>query len=162
MALRNLSASPVFADSLFSNRFHHIDRLFRQLTEYTSVAAIPAYDLKKQDASHYLLTVSVPGWKEEELEIEMVGGNLNISGKHTEETTEDQTCWIHRGIRKADFQLSFSLPEHTKVNNAKLEHGLLLVNIYQELTLVSDWGERGSQRTCNLKYDGYIRAFSFL
>ncbi|HAS9380867.1 TPA: heat-shock protein, partial [Salmonella enterica subsp. enterica serovar Typhimurium] len=34
---------------------------------------------------------------------------------------------------KADFQLSFSLPEHAKVNNAKLEQGLLLVEIYQEI-----------------------------
>ncbi len=75
--------------------------------------------------------MSVPGWKEEELEIETVGGNLNITGKHTEETVEDQTHWIYRGIRKADFQLSFSLPEHAKVNNAKLEQGLLLVEIYQ-------------------------------
>ncbi|MDI5823385.1 heat-shock protein, partial [Salmonella enterica subsp. enterica serovar Kentucky] len=41
--------------------------------------------------------------------------------------------WIYRGIRKADFQLSFSLPEHAKVNNAKLEQGLLLVEIYQEI-----------------------------
>lgn len=55
---------------------------------------------------------------------------MNITGKHTEDTVEDQAQWIYRGIRKADFQLSFSLPEHTKVNNAKLEQGLLLVEIY--------------------------------
>ncbi|MBZ3829656.1 Hsp20 family protein, partial [Salmonella enterica subsp. enterica serovar Meleagridis] len=117
----------------FSDRFNRIDRLFSQLTGDTPVAATPAYDLQKRDANNYLLTVSVPGWKEEELEIETVGGNLNITGKHTEETVEDQTHWIYRGIRKADFQLSFSLPEHAKVNNAKLEQGLLLVEIYQEI-----------------------------
>ncbi|HAW6752401.1 TPA: Hsp20 family protein, partial [Salmonella enterica subsp. enterica serovar Enteritidis] len=111
MALRTLSALPVFADSLFSDRFNRIDRLFSQLTGDTPVTATPAYDLQKRDANNYLLTVSVPGWKEEELEIETVGGNLNITGKHTEETVEDQTHWIYRGIRKADFQLSFSLPE---------------------------------------------------
>ncbi|EEA6787592.1 Hsp20 family protein [Salmonella enterica subsp. enterica] len=133
MALRTLSALPVFADSLFSGRFNRIDRLFSQLTGDTPVAATPAYDLQKRDANNYLLTVSVPGWKEEELEIETVGGNLNITGKHTAETVEDQTYWIYRGIRKADFQLSFSLPEHAKVNNAKLEQGLLLVEIYQEI-----------------------------
>ncbi|EAY6240919.1 heat-shock protein, partial [Salmonella enterica] len=32
MALRTLSALPVFADSLFSDRFNRIDRLFSQLT----------------------------------------------------------------------------------------------------------------------------------
>ena len=32
MALKTLSALPVFADSLFADRFNRIDRLFSQLT----------------------------------------------------------------------------------------------------------------------------------
>lgn len=39
MALRTLSALPVFADSLFSDRFNRIDRLFSQLTGDTPVTA---------------------------------------------------------------------------------------------------------------------------
>lgn len=81
MALRTLSAFPGFADSVFSDRFNRIDRLFSQLTGDTPVSASPAYDLKKVDGNHYLLTLSVPGWKEDELEIETVGGNLHVSGK---------------------------------------------------------------------------------
>ncbi|WP_122028999.1 Hsp20 family protein [Salmonella enterica] len=105
--LQRLTNTTTVSFSLFSDRFNRIDRLFSQLTGDTPVAATPAYDLQKRDANNYLLTVSVPGWKEEER--------------------------IYRGIRKADFQLSFSLPEHAKVNNAKLEQGLLLVEIYQEI-----------------------------
>lgn len=48
MALSTLSALPGFADSLFSDRFNRIDRLFSQLTGDTPVAATPAYDLKKR------------------------------------------------------------------------------------------------------------------
>ena len=133
MALRTLSALPVFADSIFSDRFNRIDRLFSQLTGDTPVAAAPSYDLKKQDSNRYQLTVSVPGWKEGELEIETVGGNLTVAGKRAEESSEEKENWIYRGIRRADFQLSFSLPEHTKVSGAKLENGLLQVDIYQEI-----------------------------
>jgi len=133
MALRTLSALPVFADSIFSDRFNRIDRLFSQLTGDTPVSASPAYDLRKQDSNRYQLTVSVPGWKENELEIETVGGNLTVSGKRAEESTEENENWIYRGIRRAGFQLSFSLPEHTKVNGARLENGLLQVDIYQEI-----------------------------
>ena len=74
MALKTLSALPVFADSLFADRFNRIDRLFSQLTGDTPVGALPAYDLQKIDDSNFLLSVSVPGWKDEELEIETVGG----------------------------------------------------------------------------------------
>lgn len=38
MALKTLSALPVFADSLFADRFNRIDRLFSQLTGDTPVA----------------------------------------------------------------------------------------------------------------------------
>ncbi|WLI78885.1 Hsp20 family protein [Kosakonia sp. H02] len=133
MALKTLSALPGFSDSIFADRFNRIDSLFSQLTGNAPVAALPAYDLKKVDANNYLLNVSVPGWKEDELEIETVGGNLHISGKRDESESQDEQGWIYKGIRRSDFRLSFSLPEHAKVSNAKLESGLLQVTIYQEI-----------------------------
>lgn len=69
MALRTLSALPVFADSLFSDRFNRIDRLFSQLTGDTPVTATPAYDLQKRDANNYLLTVSVLAGKRKSLKL---------------------------------------------------------------------------------------------
>jgi molecular chaperone IbpA len=133
MALRTLSALPTLADSLLSDRFNRIDRLFSQLTGDTPVAAAPSYDVKRRDASNYTISVSVPGWKENELEIETVGGTLKISGKRAEESSSEQESWIHRGIYREDFQLSFSLPEHTKVSHASLAEGLLKIDIHQEI-----------------------------
>ncbi len=40
MALKTLSALPVFADSLFADRFNRIDRLFSQLTGDTPVGTL--------------------------------------------------------------------------------------------------------------------------
>ncbi|MCW2477663.1 Hsp20 family protein [Candidatus Symbiopectobacterium sp. NZEC135] len=133
MALRTLSAIPGFADSIFADRVNRIDRLFSQLAGDSPIASLPAYDLKKVDDNNYLLRVSVPGWKEDELEIETVSGNLHVSGKQTENESQDESGWIYRGIRRSDFRLSFSLPEHAKVSNAKLESGFLQVSIYQEI-----------------------------
>ena len=120
MALKTLSALPVFADSLFADRFNRIDRLFSQLTGDTPVGTLPAYDLQKVDDSNFLLCVSVPGWKDDELEIETVGGNLHISGKRqeTDASTDSGERWIYKGIRRANFQLSFSLPEHAQLKNS--------------------------------------------
>lgn len=43
MALRSFSAFPSLADSVFSDRFSRIDRLFSQLTGDTPVSATPPY-----------------------------------------------------------------------------------------------------------------------
>lgn len=103
MALKTLSALPVFADSLFADRFNRIDRLFSQLTGDTPVGTLPAYDLQKVDDSNFLLSVSVPGWKDDELEIETVGGNLHISGKR-QETDSRQTA-VNAGFIKVSAAL---------------------------------------------------------
>lgn len=133
MALRTLSAIPGFADSIFADRVNRIDRLFSQLVGDSLIASLPAYNLKKVDESNCLLSVSVPGWKENELEIETVSGNLHVSGKQAENESQDESCWIYKGIHRSDFRLSFSLPEHARVSNAKLDNGILQVSIYQEI-----------------------------
>ncbi|HDK6715535.1 TPA: Hsp20 family protein [Klebsiella quasipneumoniae] len=135
MALKTLSALPVFADSLFADRFNRIDRLFSQLTGDTPVGTLPAYDLQKVDDSNFLLSVSVPGWKDNELEIETVGGSLHITGKRaqSENHSGNSQGWIYKGIRRADFQLSFSLPEHAQINQAQLDSGILKIAIHQEI-----------------------------
>jgi len=135
MTLRNFSLIPSLTDTLFSDRFNRMDRLFSQLTGDTPVAATPAYDIRRVDKERYALAVSVPGWKENELSIETVGGQLTISGKKAEqsETENQESGWLHRGISRADFRLSYTVPEHVKVTGAKLEDGILSVDLYQEI-----------------------------
>lgn len=135
MTVRNFSLIPSLSDALFSDRFNRMDRLFSQLTGDTPVAATPAYDIRRVDKERYALAVSVPGWKESELSIETVGGQLTISGKREEqkETASAENGWLHRGISRADFRLSYTVPEHVKVTGAKLQDGILAVDLYQEI-----------------------------
>jgi len=140
MSLQPFSALPSLADAVFSDRFSRIDKLFSQLTGDSPVTAAPAYDLQRFEPHRYALTISVPGWKEQELEIELRGGRLSVSGhreKESQETSGDsrqeEQSWLHRGIARHDFQLSFSIPEHMKVTGATLAEGLLNIDLYQEI-----------------------------
>ncbi len=135
MTVRNFSLIPSLTDALFSDRFNRIDRLFSQLTGDAPVTATPAYDIRRLDKDRYALAVSVPGWKESELSIETAGGELTISGKREgqSESENQETGWLHRGISRADFRLSYTVPEHVKVTGAKLEDGILAVDLYQEI-----------------------------
>ncbi|MEQ4531866.1 MAG: Hsp20 family protein [Mixta sp.] len=135
MAFKSLSLFPDVTDSLFSDRFNRIDRLFSQLTGDAPLTTAPACDIKRQDESHYSITLSVPGWKENELEISATGGQLTVSGKRAEEQNQqdEKNGWLHRGISRHNFSVSYSLPQHVKVERARLEHGLLEISLYQEI-----------------------------
>jgi molecular chaperone IbpA len=139
MALRHFPLFPSVADSAFSDRFNRIDRLFSQLTGDAPVSVSPSYDLRQTDIEHYELTVSVPGWQEHELEIEVAGGRLTVTGQKEEVTDNEankegqNSGWLHRGISRSDFRLSYSVPEHMKVTTARLQDGLLRVGLHHEV-----------------------------
>ncbi|NPE53514.1 Hsp20 family protein [Dickeya dadantii] len=136
MAFKSMSLFPAVTDSLFSDRFNRIDRLFSQLTGDTPLTATPSYDIRRLDDTHYGITVSVPGWREEDLEISTHGGQLTISGKRKEEVSEaeqEQEGWLYRGISHTDFSISYALPEHVNVESAHLENGLLTVTLKQDI-----------------------------
>jgi molecular chaperone IbpA len=135
MAFKSLSLFPDVTDSLFSDRFNRIDRLFSQLTGDVPLTTAPACDIKRQDESHYSITLSVPGWKEDELDISATGGQLTVSGKRAEQQNQqdEKGGWLHRGISRHNFSVSYSLPQHVKVERARLEHGLLEISLYQEI-----------------------------
>ncbi|KFF70280.1 Hsp20 family protein [Pectobacterium brasiliense] len=140
MSLRNFPVSSSLIDSVLSDRFNRIDRLFSQLTGDTPVSLTPPYDLKQVDDEHYALTISVPGWKESDLEIEVAGGRLTVTGRkesvmesETDSAESSNEDWLHRGISRSDFQLSYSVPEHMKVKDAKLEDGLLSIGLHLEI-----------------------------
>lgn len=141
MASRTFPVFPLLSDALFSDRFNRIDRLFSQLTGDTPVAVTPPYNLKQLDDERYALTLSVPGWKESELEIEVAGGRLTVTGRKEERTENKANAdsdrsdggWLHRGISRTDFRLSYSVPEHMKVTEAKLQDGLLSVGLHLEI-----------------------------
>lgn len=133
MALRTLSLFPDVSGSLFSDRFNRIDRLFSQLTGDSPLSATPSYDIRMLGDNRYGITLSVPGWKEDELEIKTAGGRLTVTGKREEKSESEEEGWLHQGISRADFNISYSLPEHVKVQGAALENGLLTVELYQEI-----------------------------
>lgn len=133
MALKTLSLLPAFSDALFSDRFDRIDRLFSQLTGDAPLASAPTYDIKRAGDNRYELTLSVPGWKESELQIETAGGQLIINGKREEDKSTTEEGWIHRGIRRADFRVSFNLPDKMMVTGAALDNGLLNIGLYQNV-----------------------------
>lgn len=137
MVYRPLSLIPELTSSLFPDRLDRIDRLFSRLTgDAPPLSSSPSYNLVQRDDSHYELTLSVPGYHKDELEIAVQNNQLTISGKHEEkqeETAEKEEKWLHKGFSHRNFTLSFSLNNRVKVQSADLNNGILTLQLEYEI-----------------------------
>ncbi|CAL1329251.1 Small heat shock protein Ibp [Candidatus Providencia siddallii] len=131
--MKPFSFFPLISDNVLSNRFDQIDRLFSQLTGTKPISRpLQTYNLKQINESHYELTVSVPGYKENELDISLKSGLLSIKGEKKEKK-QDNEKWIHREILQGQFSLKFDLGKNVKIEKANLSNGLLTITIEYEL-----------------------------
>lgn len=71
------------------------------------------------------------GFEREELELETENGTLKVKGRKGAAAGERQ--FLHQGIAERDFELAFKLSQHVEVQGAKLEHGLLTIDLAREL-----------------------------
>lgn len=136
MIYRPLSLIPELTDSLFSDRFDRMDKLFSRLTGDVPLSDTPSYNLVQRDESHYQLTLSVPGYREDEIDISVRNNQLTISGRHEEKQEEDpqaQEKWLHRGFSRSNFTLSFNLHNRINVQSAELNQGLLTLQLEYEV-----------------------------
>ena len=91
----------------------------------------PPYNLT-HDEHGYRLELAVAGFKMEELEIYLSNDRiLMVRGSKSED--QRSRNWIHRGIAARDFERQFSLAEHIKVMSAKMEDGLLIIELEREI-----------------------------
>lgn len=138
MAYRSFSLIPILSNHLLSDRFTQIDNLFSRLPGETPVADTPVYNLLQKDKEHYEMTVSVPGYTQDELDISVLNNQLTLSGKPKVEETgvheeKEGIKWLHQGIRKSAFSLSFSLEHRITIQQANLDKGLLTLQFTYDI-----------------------------
>jgi|TARA_R100000081_G_C4805593_1_gene167251 molecular chaperone IbpA len=113
------------------------DRLFNEFENiHTAVNSqgYPPYNISKSldDDEVYVITLAVAGFKKSEIEIELKEGNLLINGT-VENKEESGIEYLHKGIAERDFFRSFKLAEYVEVKSAKLEDGLLKVELFRNV-----------------------------
>lgn len=132
MAYRSLSLIPALSNHLLSDRFTQMDNLFSRLTGESPVSDMPVYNLLQKDKVHYQITVSVPGYMQDELDIAVINNQLTISGKPNggEKAPSKETegiKWLHHGIKKREFSFSLNLEYRITIQKASLDNGLLTI-----------------------------------
>ena len=104
--------------------FDHLLDLLDQGSE--SAQGYPPYNIERADENNYRVTVAVAGFAEKDLNIEVRDGVLTVEGKRE---PDSKATYLHQGIAGRGFQRQFQLAEHMEVRGARLENGLLSVDL---------------------------------
>jgi molecular chaperone IbpA len=102
------------------------DRLLNLLESADTAGGYPPYNIERSDENNYRITVAVAGFSEKDLGVEVRDGVLTVTGKREE---ADKASYLHQGIAGRAFERSFQLAEHVEVKGARLENGLLHIDL---------------------------------
>ena len=103
------------------------DHLFNMLDQAADAGnGYPPYNIERTDETHYRISVAVAGFAEKDLNVEVRDGVLTLVGKREEGA---KSAYLHQGIAGRAFERRFQLAEHVEVRAAKLENGLLHIDL---------------------------------
>ena len=103
------------------------DHLFDMLEQAADAGnGYPPYNIERTDETHYRISVAVAGFAEKDLNVEVRDGVLTVTGKREDAAKQS---YLYQGIAGRTFERRFQLAEHVEVRAAKLENGLLHVDL---------------------------------
>ena len=97
----------------------------------TEPGGYPPYNVELQDENRYRISLAVAGFTQDEVNIESKENLLIVSGQRSDEAPERQ--FLYRGIANRGFERKFQLADYVKVVDARLENGLLHIDLVREV-----------------------------
>jgi molecular chaperone IbpA len=111
------------------------DRLFNLLDQagFDSAPSYPPYNIERTGDNDYRVTVAVAGFGENELNIELKENTLTIKGERQNKSEQTTGEILYQGIAARAFERVFQLADFVQVKGARLENGLLHVDLVREI-----------------------------
>lgn len=112
------------------------DRLFNLLDQvggFDAAPGYPPYNIERTGENDYRISVAVAGFAEPELDIELKENTLTIKGEKQANTGDTPGENSLSGIAARAFERVFQLADFVQVKGAKLENGLLHVDLVREI-----------------------------
>ena len=113
------------------------DRVFSLLDQVSgfegATSGYPPYNNERTGDNAYRISVAVAGFSEPELTIVAKENTLTIRGDKQTKTDEQNGGLLYQGIAARAFERVFQLADHVEVKGARLENGLLHVDLTREV-----------------------------
>jgi len=122
--MRSFDFSPLFRSTV---GFDRLFDLLDSIPQYETAQTYPPYNIERTDETHYRITLAVAGFGEKDLNVEVREGVLTVQGKR--EAAGENAAYLYQGIAGRAFERRFQLAENVEVRGAKLENGLLHVDL---------------------------------
>jgi len=112
-----------------------LDRMFDTFFDFSlpvprfAYAATPL-DLYEKDGK-FFLEIAVPGYDPKEINVEVSGGTVTVSGEHAEKSEKSDARYHRREMRRGAFSRTVTLPQDLDANavSAKMDKGVLRVEL---------------------------------
>jgi HSP20 family molecular chaperone IbpA len=105
--------------------FDHFERALDRVAK-TTADGYPPYNVEQTGENALRITLAVAGFTMDNLSVQIEDNQLVIRGKQEE---DKDRVYLHRGIAARQFQRSFVLADGIEVGGARLENGLLQVDL---------------------------------
>lgn len=107
------------------------DRMFPKTVTATTKPSYPPYNLIEWSPERFSLEFAVAGFTKEQIDISVEKSVLVVKGEQEEEAGEIN--YLHKGIAARKFVRKFELPEYVEISEAKLENGILSIELVKEI-----------------------------
>lgn len=110
------------------------DRLFDVLenaARQNSGDNYPPFNIERRGDDDYRITLAVAGFKPGDLDITAQQNLLTVKGIRPDD--EQEGDFLHVGIAQRGFERRFELADFVRVDDARLEDGLLVIDLLREV-----------------------------
>lgn len=118
-------AMDLFRDPFFIGFNRELDRM-SSVHQAATRQTYPPYDVLKLDEDAFQVSIAVAGFTNDDIDVSVDNGTLIVKGEIVEVTDGE---YIHKGIASRKFTRTFALGEYMEVTGAKIENGMLHINV---------------------------------
>ncbi len=129
--MRSYDLAPLYRSTVgFDRLFSLMDQLggFEQPTQ-----SYPPYNIEKLAENEYRISLAVAGFTEADLTIQFEANSLVIRGEKQANAETRESAFLFQGIAARQFERRFQLADYVSVTSARLENGLLHVDLVREV-----------------------------
>jgi molecular chaperone IbpA len=111
--------------------FDRIANLMDQAARLDSAPGYPPFNIEQTAEDAFRIELAVAGFSQDDLSIEYKQNSLVVAGAR--KSSDAPRNYLHRGIAERSFERRFGLADHVRVAAARLENGLLTIDLVREL-----------------------------
>ena len=107
------------------------DRMFNTLLEknHQASAGYPPYNIQQPEDFKYEIEMALAGFDKKDIEIEVADGALTVKSVKDKDAGATDEYTLYKGISQRNFTRKFTLADDIVVNGAKLENGMLTIQL---------------------------------